>query len=168
MKNLPFSRFPGFSFTSSSDRRKGIRRWLLFGPPLLFLLLFYFYPLSKIVLQSFLQQGNFTFARLDSLFSSPIYLKILWFTTWQAGLSTILTLLVALPGAYIFSHYDFLGKNLLKSMMTIPFVLPTVLVAAAFRALLGSNGLLNTVLMGWFDLGEPPIQMDQSVSFFLL
>jgi thiamine transport system permease protein len=52
--------------------------------------------------------------------------------------------------------------------MTVPFVLPTVVTAAAFRALLGSNGLLNNWLMTGFDLSHPPIEIDQTVAFFLL
>jgi thiamine transport system permease protein len=52
--------------------------------------------------------------------------------------------------------------------MTVPFVLPTVVTAAAFRSLLGPNGLLNTWLMAGFDLDSPPIMIDQTVAFFLL
>ncbi len=145
-----------------------IPRWLLFSLPLLFLAVFYFYPLFKIVLLSLLPDGSWDPARLSKLVSTPIYFKIFWFTIWQAALSTILTLLLALPGAYIFSRYHFPAKNFLKALMTIPFVLPTVVVAAAFRALLGNTGLINTWLMDWLELSHPPIMIDQSISFFIL
>ncbi len=143
-------------------------RALLFSLPLLFLLLFYFYPLQRIVLQSFLPDGVWSPEKLDNLFSSPTYWRILWFTTWQAALSTILTLLLALPGAYVFARYRFFGKNLFQALLTLPFVLPTVVTAAAFRALLGPNGLINTWLMHGFDLAGPPIRIDQTLAFFLL
>lgn len=143
-------------------------RWLLFSLPLLFLLVFYFYPLVKIVLLSFLPEGNWDPGRLSKLINTPIYWRILWFTCWQAALSTIITLILALPGAYVFAKYRFFGKNLLQALMTVPFVLPTVVTAAAFRALLGSNGLLNDWLMTGFDLPYPPIKIDQTVAFFLL
>ncbi|MFH0785313.1 MAG: iron ABC transporter permease [Pseudomonadota bacterium] len=143
-------------------------RTLLFSIPLIFLILFYFYPLTRIILQSFLPDGVFSPERLSSLFSSPIYGRILWFTTWQAALSTFLTLLLALPGAYIFARYRFFGKHLFQALLTLPFVLPTVVTAAAFRALLGPNGLLNTWLMSGFDLARPPIRIDQTLTFFLL
>jgi thiamine transport system permease protein len=141
---------------------------LLFSLPLLFLLVFYFYPLIKIILLSFLPEGNWDPARLSKLINTPIYGRILWFTCWQAALSTIITLILALPGAYVFARYHFFGKNLLQALMTVPFVLPTVVTAAAFRALLGSNGLLNTWLMTGFNLPHPPIKIDQTVAFFLL
>ena len=141
---------------------------LLFSLPLLFLLLFYFYPLLRIVLQSFLPDGVWSPEKLGNLFNSPVYARILWFTTWQAALSTVLTLLVALPGAYVFARYRFYGKDFFQALLTLPFVLPTVVTAAAFRALLGPNGLLNTWLMSGFDLARPPIRIDQTLIFFLL
>lgn len=143
-------------------------RWAVFSLPLLFLLLFYFYPLGKIVLLSFLPDGSWDPARLSKLVDSPIYGRILWFTCWQAALSTVITLVLALPGAFVFARYRFFGKNLLQALMTVPFVLPTVVTAAAFRALLGSNGLLNTWLMSGLQLSQPPINIDQTVAFFLL
>ena len=68
---------------------------------------------------------------------------MLWFTTWQALASTALTLLIALPGAYVFARFDFPGKQLLRAVVTVPFVLPTVVVGTAFLALLGRGGLLD-------------------------
>lgn len=143
-------------------------RWALFSLPLAFLVLFYFYPLIKIVLMSFFPEGNWEVARVHKLVTTPTYLRILWFTTWQAALSTVITLVLALPGAYVFSRFHFFGKNLLQALMTVPFVLPTVVTAAAFRALLGSNGLLNSWLITGFDLPHPVIKIEQTVMFFLL
>jgi len=147
---------------------KNYVRWLLFSLPLIFLVLFYFFPLSKIILTGFFQGGHWNPQKIGRLFDSPVYAKIIWFTCWQAALSTILTLIIALPGAYIFARYRFFGKNLLQSIMTVPFILPTVVTAAAFRALLGTNGLLNNWLMNWFDLSSPPIHLDQTIYFLLI
>lgn len=62
--------------------------------------------------------------------------QVLWFSTWQAIASTILTLLVAFPVTYVLARYQFIGKRVLLALVTIPFVLPTVVVGAAFLALL--------------------------------
>ena len=144
------------------------KRWLLLTLPLVFLALFYFYPLIKIIIISFAPEGTFEPERLRQLTSSDNYYRILRFTFWQAALSTLLTLILALPGAYIFTRFNFPGKNILQALMTVPFVLPTVVTAAAFRALLGSGGLVNSWLMTGFDLPSPPIRIDQTVIFFLL
>ena len=93
------------------------KRWLLLSLPLIFLALFYFYPLAKIVIVSFAPEGTFDPERLRRLTSSDSYFRILRFTFWQAGLSTLLTLILALPGAYIFTRYDFPGKNILQAII---------------------------------------------------
>ena len=42
-----------------------------------------------------------------------------------------------------FRTIDFRGKSIVHALLTIPFVMPTVVVATAFMALLGRNGVLN-------------------------
>ncbi len=149
-------------------QRQRAKGWLLLAAPLIFLSLFYFYPLLKIFILSFFPDGSWTGSGLVRFFTTPTYLRILWFTCWQAALSTLLTLIVALPGAYIYAHYSFPGKGLVRVLTTVPFVLPTVVTATAFRALLGDGGLVNTMLMQMFHLQTPPIHLDQSIAFFLL
>ena len=80
------------------------------------------------------------------------------FTVLQALLSTLLTLIVGLPAAYLFARYAFPGKGLLRALTTLPFILPTVVVAAGFNALLGPRGWLNLALMGLFGLAQPAVQ----------
>ncbi|BBO85932.1 iron ABC transporter permease [Desulfosarcina ovata subsp. sediminis] len=144
-------------------------RLLLALPPLIFLGIFYFYPLASILITSFTpENGAWAPGGLGRLVDSGYYAGVLWFTTWQAALSTLLTLLVALPGAYVFARFDFRGKALIQSMTAVPFVLPTVVTAAAFKALLGPGGLANQALMALFELNRPPIRIDHTVWFFLL
>ncbi|MCP4693585.1 MAG: iron ABC transporter permease [Desulfobacterales bacterium] len=94
--------------------------------------------------------------------------RILWFTFWQAAVSTLLTLAAALPGAWVFARYRFRGKQMIQSLTAVPFVLPTVVAAAAFHALLGPNGLLNTWIGRWLNLSEPFLQIHHTVWFILL
>jgi thiamine transport system permease protein len=61
-------------------------------------------------------------------------------------------LLLGLPGAYVFARYDFPGKRLIQSLTTVPFVLPTVVVAAAFSAVLGPRSVLSRLSGGTLDL----------------
>jgi thiamine transport system permease protein len=62
-------------------------------------------------------------------------LRVGWFTLWQATVSTILTLLVAAPMTWAVSHFEFRGRRVATALVTVPFVLPTVVVGAAFVAL---------------------------------
>ena len=134
-----------------------VRRGILLAP-LLFLALFFIYPLLSIFAISLAPQGQIDLTAFARLVSSDYYINTLVFTVFQATLSTILTLALALPSAYVFTRYRFPGKSLFLSLMTLIFVLPTVVVAAAFTSLIGPRGLLNNMLMSLFALTAPPIQ----------
>ena len=145
-------------------RKKG-RSFLYWGIiPLLFLLAFYFLPLSTVLKQAV--QG-FRASDLDGGLVKKI-LDPLGFTIYQALLSTILTILVGLPISYVFSHFDFKGRRFLQTMVTLPFILPTVVVAAAFNSLLGPRGWINLALMQIFDLQTTPIQLMNTLGIILL
>lgn len=115
----------------------------LMAVPVAFFALFFAYPVAAIVGRGLKTDGAWRFGRAVEVLSRPDLLDVLWFTTWQAFASTALTLLIALPGAYVFARFDFPGKQLLRAVVTVPFVLPTVVVGTAFLALLGRGGLLD-------------------------
>lgn len=135
---------------------------ILIAVPLLFLLVFFFYPLANIFRLTLRIEG------FGELADKGFILDVVWFTFWQALLSTLITLLVGLPAAYLFSHYEFPGRRTLRALTTVPFVLPTVVVATAFSALLGANGPLNRLLMSIFEIEQAPIQMSQGLTMILL
>lgn len=119
---------------------------LLSSLPLLFLALFYFYPLAAILAFSFFGSGALDLSGFQEILREPYYRNVLWFTTWQAAVSTILTILVALPAAYIFARYQFRGQTLVRALTTLPFLMPTIVVAPAFIALLGPRGVMATLV----------------------
>lgn len=136
----------------------------LWALPLAFLLLFFFYPLAgifRLVIQQAVQSG------LAGVGWLQIW-RPLSFTIFQAALSTLLTLAAGLPAAYIFARFDFPGKNTLMALTTLPFILPTVVVAASFNALLGPRGWLNIFMMDLWGLSEPPIQIMNTLGVILL
>ncbi|MDX1991525.1 MAG: iron ABC transporter permease [bacterium] len=140
----------------------------LLAVPLLFLLVFYFYPLASILWVSLAPDGQPDLSSFGRLILSPYYRETLWFTLWQAVLSTALTIGLALPGAYVFTRYRFPGKRLLMALTALPFVLPTVVVAAAFSALVGSNGIINNALERLFSLETVPIQLERTLALILI
>lgn len=131
--------------------------------PALFLAVFFFYPLGRVLFMAFTAGGQAGAAELWSRVLPP-----LGFTFYQAALSTLLTLAVGLPGAYLFARFTFPGKRLLRILTMLPFILPTVVAAVGFNALIGPRGLLNLVLMGWFGLETPPIQVINTLWAILL
>lgn len=127
----------------------------------LFLGVFFFYPLARILFLSL------DFSALDS---SALLLTShsLLFTLYQAFLSTLLTLALGLPAAFLFARFDFRGKSFLRTLTAIPFMLPTVVVAAGFNAWLGPRGWLNIVLMKSFGLDAPPVTFVGTLAAILL
>ncbi len=136
--------------------------------PLLFLIFFYFYPLGTIFYVSLRWDGGPAFDALLARLFGAATLRTLGFTAGQAVLSTLLTLLLGLPGAYIFARFDFPGKRLLNALTTVPFVLPTVVVATAFTALLGPRSPLNALLMNVLGLTRPPLDLRYTLGAILL
>ncbi|MFE4309339.1 ABC transporter permease [Streptomyces sp. NPDC056891] len=111
--------------------------------PVAFFVLFFAWPVVSIVERGLRVDGVWQFGRFGETLSRPEILDVLWFTLWQALASTGLTLLIALPGAYVFARFEFRGKGLLRAVVTVPFVMPTVMVGTAFLALVGRGGLLD-------------------------
>jgi thiamine transport system permease protein len=68
------------------------------------------------------------------------------FTAYQALLSTLLSVAVGIPGAYVLSNYEFRGRRFLRSVTILPFVLPAVMVAIGFYAMFGAQGTFNRAL----------------------
>lgn len=81
---------------------------------LLFLGVFFYLPIFLIV-----KEGIDVKALVDVVTDS-YHLRVISFTFAQAIGSTVVTLLIGLPGAYIFAKYDFPGKDFLKALITIP------------------------------------------------
>ncbi|MEU6573729.1 iron ABC transporter permease [Streptomyces sp. NPDC046805] len=111
--------------------------------PVAFFAVFFAWPVVAIVARGLKADGVWRLGRVVDVISQSGIRHVLWFTTWQALVSTALTLLVALPGAYVFARLDFPGKQVLRAVVTVPFVLPTVVVGTAFLALVGRGGLLD-------------------------
>ena len=149
---------PGQPKPTWRETRRRVRRRatpefaMLLAIPLLFLLLFYFYPLGEILRVSLLSQDAGGVRQLVARLLAPSSRRLIAFTLGQALLSTFLTLLAGLPGAYVLAKYEFPGRRILQALATVPFVLPTVVVAAALNAVLGPKSPLNHWLGTGFDL----------------
>ena len=116
--------------------------------PVGFITIFFLYPVASILWRGIVPDGSFDPAPLKRVLTQPELRRIAWFTLWQAAASTLATLVVAMPGAYVLSHYKFRGRSLLRAAVTIPLILPTVVVGIAFLALAGPGGSLGVDLKG--------------------
>jgi thiamine transport system permease protein len=142
---------------------------LLLLAPAAFLLLFFYFPLGSVLVGGLTDRsGRFSFGILTSLLRDPYYLRIIGFTVLQAILSTVLSVLMGLPGAYLLARYEFRGKRLIEALTTVPFVLPSIIVVLGFVRFFGNNGILNRFLMAVLGLEEPPLRILYSLQAILL
>ena len=96
--------------------------------PAAFVALFFAYPLVAILGRGLTSQGGISIPAGTG--------SLLWFTIWQAAASTLLTLVAGLPLAWVVGRFRFRGRSLARALVLVPFVLPTVVVAAAFLEML--------------------------------
>ncbi len=101
--------------------------------PLAFVAVFFAYPVLTVVADGLRSLG-------DVLGRSAIR-GVLWFTVWQAVASTALTLAVGIPAAAALARLRPRTRRVVRAVITVPFVLPTVVVAGAFEAVFDRFGL---------------------------
>ncbi|WP_456421985.1 ABC transporter permease [Thermococcus sp.] len=119
--------------------------YLLPAFSLAFLLVFFYLPMADVLKLGLWENGP-TPRYLFSIFNNSYHRWVILFTIGQALASTALTLILGLPGAYIFAKYDFPGKRVIKALLTVPFVMPGVMVALGFILLFGKDGFIAHIL----------------------
>lgn len=106
--------------------------------PAVFLAAFFVYPVASVVWRGL---GGDAWSGVGDLLGSGRTRDALVFTVWQAMLSTLATLAVALPAAAAVARTGPRTRRRIRALVTIPFVMPTVVVAGAFTALFTRFGL---------------------------
>ena len=115
-------------------------RWALLVVPAGFLGVLFAWPVAAIV------GTGFDAGVLGDTLGDDATVRLLRQTAWQAVLSTAVTFAVALPGAWVLGRVALPGKAIVRVAMTVPFVLPTVVVATAVLAVAGPRGALADVV----------------------
>ena len=128
----------------------GARRAIVRGPqsraarlamvvlPLCFFAVFFAYPIATILNRGLARRGRHNFT---DLITDGQLRSVLWFTLWQAVVSTVLTVAVGLPAARALARYRFRGKAFVRALVVVPFALPTVVIGTAINALIDRFGL---------------------------
>lgn len=150
-------------------KRVAVRAALL-APPVLFVGLLFVYPLVRILDVGLRPGGRLDLSVLGDVLGDAGLRGVVWFTLWQAVVSTVLTLAVGLPAAYLLSRFEFRGRRALAALVFVPFVLPTVVVGAAFAgagrslaALFAAHVFFNVAVMtgvvgGFWSHVDPAIE----------
>jgi len=122
-------------------------------PPVAWVLLFLLTPYLLLFLYSFwtvtpAQQIVHTWSLQNyiELLRVPVYLQVLWRSMRIAASVTLLSLLLGFPLAYYVSFHAGSKKDLLYLLVIIPLWVSYLVRAYAWKTILGSDGVLNTLL----------------------
>ena len=129
--------------------------------PLTVLAVFFVLPVAGMLRLGFFPDGQLDVGAVLETLTRPRVLGAAWFTVWTSTLATVLTLVLGLPTAHLLHRVDLPGRQLLRALVTVPFVLPTVVVGVAFRTLLASSGPL-----GGLGLDGTPTAIVAALVFF--
>lgn len=142
---------------TSATLGRGIGWGLAVALPLLFLALFFGWPVGAMLWRGV---GDGLTAVTDALASVRTW-KLIAQTLGMACAATTLSIVVGVPAAFVLYKLRFPGQQALRSLVIIPFVLPTVAVGVAFRSLLAPTGPL-----GFLDLDQSVLAVILAMVFF--
>ena len=122
---------------------------------------FFVLPVGGMVGRGFWPEGTFDPGAVAEVLTRPRVHRVLWFTVWTASAATGLSLLLGLPAAYALHRLSFPLRSVVRGLLLVPFVLPTVVVGVAFRQLLRDGGPL-----GFLHLDGTPTAIVAGLVFF--
>lgn len=139
---------------TTSVRRRSGRRSVRFTPagvgltcaallPLGFLAIFFAWPVLGMLERGFVPDGTFDLSGIGEVLGRNRTVRAITFTLLSAGAGAGLSLIFGVPLAYVLYRLRFPGRWLLRAIVVMPFVLPTVVVGVMFRSLLSSGGPLG-------------------------
>ncbi|MEM9166897.1 MAG: iron ABC transporter permease [Planctomycetota bacterium] len=127
----------------------------LMGVSLLALGLLLLLPIGLTVQGGFLDregEGEFTLRHMGLVLANPVYREGLLNAFVIAVFTTALSIAIALPLAVISARYRLPGKTVWNALVLIPLILPPFVGAIGMRAIMGREGMLNSLLGTDFDV----------------
>ena len=127
------------------DGRTGRRLGLLAlaAVPVAALAVFFVLPVGAMLHRGLWPEGDFAPGAVLDVLARPRTGRVLWFTVWTSMVATALAVGLGLPAAYVLHRLRFPGRSLVRAVLLVPFVLPTVVVGLAVRELIAPSGVLG-------------------------
>jgi spermidine/putrescine transport system permease protein len=159
----------------SALRSGKLGKWLVSGPPLVYLLIFFAAPTLIMVLASFRTPGEFgglaplvdEAGKLDlnvesyaRFFAEPVYAQVFLKSFWYALITTLLCLALAYPLATLIAKSSKRHRNLLLLLVILPFWSNFLIRIYAWMIILGPQALLARSVNGVLGaLGMEPVSL---------
>jgi putative spermidine/putrescine transport system permease protein len=127
---------------------------LLLTPCLIWICFFFLVPLVLMCWRSLASEG-FSFEPYTTLFTSPLYTKVMLTTVKAASIATIGALVLAYPIAYVLTISGGKMRGLILVFVLIPYWVDIIVRSFSWLILLGDNGIVNKALIGLGIIGTP-------------
>lgn len=113
---------------------------------LILYLLFLIYPMFNVLRRSVLEDGQFTLAHFKNFFSQKYYMSTLWNSFKVSAATTVVSLVLGVPLAYLYNIYEIRGRKFLQTVIVLCTMSAPFIGAYAWILLLGNNGVITVFL----------------------
>ena len=137
--------------------RPGFRQFMLVSPALIALLILFVYPIAGILVRS-LFSPDFTFKHYLYFFQNPLYTKVMWITIQISFLSTLTSVLVGYPVAYVLRRARPGLRNFFLLVIVLSFMISLLVRNYSWIIVLQRNGVINLLLKS-FGLIDHPLTL---------
>ena len=138
-------------------RTRTLPTGVLVLPLLIFLVLFYAYPVLDMLARSVHPQG-WSLAPYGSLFDGDVFWRVMSITLTISAIVTVTCLLLAFPLAYWLAQKPPARANLLLLLVLVPFWTSILVRSYAWMALLERHGIINNILL-WIGVADRPVRL---------
>lgn len=119
------------------------------------LFIFILYPLIRVLYVAFTEGDYLTLSHFINFFERALF-KESFLNSLIAGLmAVIFGSLISLPLAFFIIKYDFKGRTVIQTLGILPLVMPPFVGAVAIQLILGRSGVINLLLLKWFNTSIP-------------
>jgi iron(III) transport system permease protein len=132
------------------------RRYLLMAAAGGFVLLIVIYPLWQVLFRSFLDAGVLSLKSYQKVFSYPSYYRALLNSVWISCATAAMCMVLGTLLAFLVIRTDLPGKRILRTLLVLPYALPSFFAAIAWIQLLGPQGYLARLVMQVFGVATVP------------
>lgn len=132
------------------------RRYLLMAAVGVFVLLIVIYPLWQVLFRSFLDAGVLSLKSYQKVFSYPSYYRALLNSIWVSCATAAMCMVMGTLLAFLVIRTDLPLKKTLRTLLVLPYALPSFFAAIAWIQLLGPQGYLARVVLQIFGFATVP------------
>ncbi len=120
-----------------------------------FFLAFMIYPILRVIVGAAAPEGRLTLTFFAVVFRNPLLRESIVNSFTLSIVTTLVTLSLSLPLAYLLTRVRFFGKRFWNSLILVPMVMPPFVGAIGMRQVLGMVGSLNSLLQSISLIHEP-------------